>query len=317
MQDLSPDRHLTPEDGMAFMTEQLDCVPLQIGSAWSGVTAGLWEQHDLPPSSAKIGFHLVEFCVEGHVRGANRFDALIGSANAEYRPGSLFYVPSGQDVSFWSTGEMFVFQLWIQNKVFDGVKDQMFKGDADRVQPLGFNGWYDPHMQLCVRTILQETQNPEGKTSALMVDIATQQLAIYLLRHAEGAPMAPQRTRRLNESQFKAVTDFIHETLATNVGLTELAGAAGVDPSGFAEAFRTTAGQSVQDYILERRVERAAQMLETSQKSVAEVSCACGFGSASKMVYHILSGAEKTKANSALALKLRETPGGPLGGNEQ
>ena len=317
MQDLSPDRHVTPEDGMAFMTEQLDSIPLQIGSAWSGVTAGLWEQHDIAPTSAKLGFHLVELCVEGHVRGANHFDALIGSANAEYRPGSLFYIPSGQDVSFWSTGEMFVFQLWVQDQLFDGVKDQMFNGDADRVQPLGFNGWYDPHMQLCVRTILQETQHPGGEASALMVDIATQQLAVCLLRHAEGAPMALQKTRRLDQRQFKAVTDFIHETLDKNVGLTELAGAAGVDPAGFAGAFRDTAGQSVQDYVLERRVERAAHMLETSKTPIGEVSRACGFGSSSTMMYLIISRAETTKTASDIALKLREMPASPLEGDEQ
>lgn len=317
MQDLSPDRYLTPEDGMAFMTEQLDSVPLQIGSAWSGVTAGLWEQHDVAPTSAKLGFHLVELCVEGHVRGANHFDALIGSASAEYRPGSLFYVPSGQDISFWSTGEMFVFQLWIQDQLFDGVKDQMFNGDADRVQPRGFNGWYDPHMQLCVRTILQETQTPGGEASALMVDIATQQLAVYLLRHSDGAPMAPERKRRLDQRQFKAVTDFIHETLDKNLGLTELAGAAGADPAGFAEAFRTTCGQSVQDYVLDRRVERAAHMLETSQAPIAEVSRACGFGSTSTMIYHVIARAETTKATSGLAMKLREPPAGPLGEDEQ
>src|SRR5215210_6552278 len=54
-----------------------------------------------------------------------------------------------------------------------------------------------------------------------------------------------------------------------NVG--DLAKAAGLSPAHFSREFRATFGESPHGYLLTRRLERAASLLRTTDRSVAEI----------------------------------------------
>ena len=61
--------------------------------------------------------------------------------------------------------------------------------------------------------------------------------------------------------------------------VADLAAAAGLSPSHFSRRFRRTFGESPHQYLLTRRLERAAALLRTSDRSVADVCFAVGWGS--------------------------------------
>ena len=59
----------------------------------------------------------------------------------------------------------------------------------------------------------------------------------------------------------------------------ELAAAAGLSPSHFSQEFKCTFGESPHQYLLTRRLERAAALLRDTDRSVTEICCAVGLTS--------------------------------------
>src|SRR5690349_22130957 len=63
------------------------------------------------------------------------------------------------------------------------------------------------------------------------------------------------------------------------VGVADMARAAGLSRAHFSREFRRTFGESPHAYLLTRRLERAAAMLRTTDRSVAYICCAVGLTS--------------------------------------
>ena len=63
------------------------------------------------------------------------------------------------------------------------------------------------------------------------------------------------------------------------LGVHDMARAAGLSPAHFSREFRTTFGESPHAYLLTRRLERAAQLLLTTDRSVAEICFSVGLSS--------------------------------------
>jgi AraC-like DNA-binding protein len=63
------------------------------------------------------------------------------------------------------------------------------------------------------------------------------------------------------------------------LGVADLARAAGLSPAHFSRQFRRTFGDSPHAYLLTRRLERAAALLRTTDRSVAEICVAVGLSS--------------------------------------
>jgi transcriptional regulator GlxA family with amidase domain len=78
----------------------------------------------------------------------------------------------------------------------------------------------------------------------------------------------------------------------------DLAAAAGLSPAHFSREFRRTFGESPHAYLLTRRLERAAAMLRTTDRSVADICLSAGWvGRAA----HVRPGGPRTCAGSRLA----------------
>ena len=69
----------------------------------------------------------------------------------------------------------------------------------------------------------------------------------------------------------------IGQHLAEPLTNDRLARVACLSPSRFRERFRQAMGQSVQQYVQDRRVMAACMMLEHGETSVEEIAAACGF----------------------------------------
>ena len=94
-----------------------------------------------------------------------------------------------------------------------------------------------------------------------------------------------------------------------NFGVSELSSLLGLSPSQTLRKIKAASGKSVNQYIREIRLEKAAKLLEETSQSIAEVSCQVGFSSASyfnktfKKYYDITPG--EFRANSSDLNKLK------------
>ena len=63
------------------------------------------------------------------------------------------------------------------------------------------------------------------------------------------------------------------------LAVADLAAAAGLSPAHFSRAFKKTFGEAPHQYLLTRRLERAAALLRNTDNSVTEICFAVGLGS--------------------------------------
>jgi transcriptional regulator GlxA family with amidase domain len=75
----------------------------------------------------------------------------------------------------------------------------------------------------------------------------------------------------------------MHAHLADSVGLDCLADLAGLSESHFARAFRESTGVPPHRYIVRLRVQAAAQMIQNTNKALAEISLEVGFADQSHL----------------------------------
>ena len=192
------------------------------------------------------------------------------------RRGTMVLAPPGAECSYRVAGPYGLVSVILPQAMWRPFVEEA-GGRAD-----GFGaahaGWFeDPFVeQLCHRMWREaESGNPHG---VLFADGATVALAAAMLR-LSGQPnrlglnrggLAPWRLRR--------ALDLLAASLDKQVGVAELAAAAGLSEGYFSRAFRTATGEAPYAYALRRRVERAQELLLADPNlPVTEVALACGF----------------------------------------
>lgn len=113
-----------------------------------------------------------------------------------------------------------------------------------------------------------------GGGRLLAESMALQVLAL-LARAAEGA--AVQARGGLAPSAERRVRDFMHDHLARDTSLSELAALVGLSPFHFTRMFKQSAGASPYAYLRQLRVERACVLLATTDLPVTEIALTVGY----------------------------------------
>lgn len=108
-----------------------------------------------------------------------------------------------------------------------------------------------------------------------------------------------------SSKRVQSVLEYIENNLQRTLSLEELASVAGISPYHFARVFRKTTTRSPHQYVVERRLSKAKQLLSQSDDSIAQIAFDCGFSSQSHMtdvfnrMLHITPGAlRKTQFNA-------------------
>lgn len=101
--------------------------------------------------------------------------------------------------------------------------------------------------------------------------------AIEVLRIGQADQVYTRPRGQLSRSQVKLVTDYIAKNIARDIGLDDLSSVCGLTRFHFSRAFKTAFGEPPYRYLTLRRMEQAKDMLATSQLSVSDIACACGF----------------------------------------
>jgi len=144
-----------------------------------------------------------------------------------------------------------------------------------------------PELQLCdprIRHIAWALQaelvgsEPCGKLYAESLGLA---LAARLLMRSKS--VAPPKPSNLSKRRLSGVIDYIHDNIARELSLSELAAIAGLSPSHFTTLFKVATNRPVHQFIIQSRVEYAVSLLADRRKSIAEVASLAGFYDQSHM----------------------------------
>jgi AraC family transcriptional regulator len=115
----------------------------------------------------------------------------------------------------------------------------------------------------------------ESLTLALLIDLHRHQNSQRRVAPIKGG-LAPWQLRRVEE--------MIHEKLADDLSLADLAGITGLSKSHFARAFHRSTGLPPHQFQLNARVERAKHLLRRGDLSLTEIGIDCGFKEQSQFI---------------------------------
>lgn len=120
------------------------------------------------------------------------------------------------------------------------------------------------------------------RSDALHAEALAQALALHLIygRLLGGRrPSPPRGHGALTGSALGRVLDHMHDHLATDLALDDLAALVPVSKFHFLRLFRQATGATPHRHLAGLRMERGAELLRSTQDSVQQVSSACGYAS--------------------------------------
>lgn len=174
---------------------------------------------------------------------------------------------------------------WSWNSVCDRL-DMMVHpdvfGDGSKLEVVDRYLFRDSELEGICRDLHQKLSF-DGLPERLYVETQLMKAArCLLLRHSTASQAARILPRGgLARSQARRVLDYIESNLSQGLTLKELAEISELSLHHFARMFKRTMGVPPHRYILERRLERAKEMLRTSRASLADISLSVGFDSQS------------------------------------
>jgi AraC family transcriptional regulator len=118
---------------------------------------------------------------------------------------------------------------------------------------------------------------------AVLIEQTLDLLCCHLLRvHASEVHQPGQEFRRgLLPWQVRRVTAYMRERLDQDITLTELANLLNLSRFHFCTAFRLATGQTPHDWLRDRRIERAQELLCSPSLRITEIALAVGYSTPS------------------------------------
>lgn len=127
----------------------------------------------------------------------------------------------------------------------------------------------DPLVELLGKALVESDTAGDG----IYVESIAQTLVMHVAR------LEPPRhsVNALPKWQMKRVQEYVAMHLEECISLAHLAEATGLSPMHFAAQFRAATGLRPHDYLLQQRIERAIDLLSTTDMALVEVALAVGF----------------------------------------
>ena len=142
---------------------------------------------------------------------------------------------------------------------------------------------HDPilhHLGACLSALLE---HPEEDNS-LLVDHIALSLQSHIYQTYSAAPArSPKARGGLAPWQESRAKEAMDAGLDKEITIAQLADDCGLSASQFARAFRQSTGCPPHRWLLQRRIERAQNLLLTSDKTLPEIASSCGFSDQSHL----------------------------------
>ena len=195
-------------------------------------------------------------------------------------PGDLDIIPTGCGASWDEDGATTMMSIGLVPSFIRTTAEGMGL-DPDRVSIAPQLAAHDigiEHIGWALKAEL-EAAEPLGRLYAESLGTA---LAARLLQ--QYAPLAPRPLgRSFSKRRLRNVIDYIHENLALDLSLAELAAIAGLSTSHFKTLFKDATDLPVHQYVIQCRVDHAVELLSNGKTSLSEVASLAGFSDQSHM----------------------------------
>ena len=207
--------------------------------------------------------------VEGILSGARH--------RARVRAGQVIVMAAGQDNTWrWSkpVEEAHVFlEPWLLSDVADEV-------GAPAPEIVNRCAIDDDRIRHIVLGMVEELDHRSSASRALL-ETGARYLAHHLLRRHCTRALPPLKPGGLSPAQLRKVEALAADDLSQDLGLSELAGAAGLSPYHFARRFKASTGETPHAWLTRLRMEKARHLIAATGLAMIEIAHSVGFESQS------------------------------------
>ena len=277
----SPMPDCMPPLDMPAMVQRLSLLTPAQTSRWQGVPVmflstpeGAWNHRFTPPGTA------LSLLDEGSIDA--RISVAGGGIESQFNAGSLTLFNADLEVRVNQRGShnarRVIVDLDQATLAQRGLLDDLVR--APLRPGCAFD---DPSLAAVLREMVREIERgcPNG---ALFAESLSVGVALHLWRTRSTRPGPAARERgRLSALQWTRVEELIASELASDLSLSALSEALGLSKPHFVRLFRRTAGTSPHRYVMQRRIERARELIVASQVPLIDVASEAGFASQSHL----------------------------------
>jgi AraC family transcriptional regulator len=200
--------------------------------------------------------------------------------------GAISLVPAGATARWRCSGRRDLLHVHLEPGLVARVAAEAFGLDPARLTLPPLDGLDLPDLRAAMAAVGAELA-AGGAGGALAAESLANVLAVDLLRHVL-APRRPQRgpDGALPRGRLRAVVEYVEGHLDAGPTLGQMAAVAGLSAYHFARQFKAATGLPPYQYVIARRVERAKQLLQGDDLTLAEVAARAGFADQSQLTRH-------------------------------
>lgn len=125
----------------------------------------------------------------------------------------------------------------------------------------------------------QEYLNKENGFEYMIKSELLRLLVLLIRRNSEKLENQDFSLRKTNITNLDKAMDYIDKNFSSEITLEELSEVSGMSRNYFCAVFKRLNGLSPWDYITIRRIEKAAELLKSTNDNVLEIATNCGYNS--------------------------------------
>jgi AraC family transcriptional regulator len=208
-----------------------------------------------------------------------RGEVLIGSCDVA--PGEVAILPRKMSSTWRWSGKAELMFLLPERVVMQEIAASMTEKDVERFELDAALNTRAPLIHQIALEMRAELQS-DGLHGSIYAETLIQTLCAHLvLRHSSFGTGRAAASGGLDEKRLRNAIAYIVAHLSEEISIHEVAKAVHLSPFHFARAFKVSTGRPPHQFVIERRIERAKQMLQSTKLQITEIAAECGFQSQS------------------------------------
>ncbi|MBW4550417.1 MAG: AraC family transcriptional regulator [Aphanocapsa sp. GSE-SYN-MK-11-07L] len=210
------------------------------------------------------------------IKGGKTHSSLYGKGDISITPAHMPFFAR------WE-GDDHYLQIRIASQFIQSVAKEALELNPDQLELLPEFRTRDPQIEAIAMLLLAELQQ-KNLGNKLYIASLSNVLAVHLLRqYATTKSDLPIYEGGLPERQLLQVLEYIHDSLAQEIKLADLAALLDISQFHFSHLFKQAIGIAPYQYLLQQRVERAKQLLKQTDQPIIDIAFLCGFNSHSHL----------------------------------
>jgi AraC family transcriptional regulator len=252
------------------------------GIGWRSLYAAILEEAPFRATEAAIHhpsfiYHLTRPTeVTRKIAGSASEKALIG-------PRRICLTPGNAIAQWQHHGRPEILQVYLRQSIYDSAVADMYGCGlpAEIVPRFAMTDPLLEQLAIAIANSLREGTAEDG----LYIDTLAQMVAAHLARHHSTRSKPPRiaAPQRISGWRMRRLVEYIEENLGGDLSLERMAAEVEVSPLYLARAFKTAVGEAPHRYVLQRRLERAKELLRGTDTPIVEVALSVGFSSQSHL----------------------------------